>query len=168
MKLNLLFKNNDVRAGYKNIDPYPVKIVDKTVSEEKILGDIKDIGWICEDEEADEIILNDILSYIPWEDYNKCFNHWFSKLRVGGIITIISPELRLLCKGFALGNMEYVDFCQMVFGNNQPSSQKRSQFTVDLARNLLKSNGFKVLESRIINYNFSISAEKRPYVEQFI
>lgn len=168
MKLNLLFKNNDVRAGYKNIDPYPVKATNQTFSEEKILGDIKNISWVCEDDGADEIIINNILPYIGWEEYNQCFAHWMQKLKVGGILTIISPEIRLICKGFAAGNLEYADFCDMVFGNLKPSSQKRGQFTLDLASNLLKSNGFKVLESRIINYIFSISAEKRPYVEQFI
>ena len=87
MRINLMWGNGSPLSGYTNVDPHSY---DK---EGVINSDITDLNDIVGDSEATEILVADVIDYLPKEIVAKAIGHWVTKLRHKGKIVMMALEL---------------------------------------------------------------------------
>lgn len=155
MKLNLLFNSNDVRAGYQNIDAYTQE------GDGKIEGNVFNLNEIACNAEVVELIALDIIDRIPLPQITQVLGHWLSKIRRGGTITIGGLNLPSVTKAFYRKEIDLVTMNQLFFGKQDtPTNNKKCALDITWIESVLKSEGFKIIQSRLENVYYYIKAER--------
>lgn len=153
MKLNIKC-GNDIRNGYVNIDN------DTTVGGNNVQhGGIESVDWICEDQQAEEIVAVNALRYIQTDQLEQALQNWCAKLGEGGKIVIQDMDLHLISKAFSNDQIDQADFSKMLFGT-QPHMPCRSGIDLRSVISRLTSLGMTVTNKRFDGMSFIVEACK--------
>jgi hypothetical protein len=148
VKFRLAMDDHELN-GYKLISPIrgqnPIKIGE----------------WI-DDGEAKEIIVENILEYLPVESMTQYINMLVAKLQHGGILTIVGNDLVILCEQFARGEINIIEFNKILFGlKNHAWNFKTSCITLGDINDIAKLAGVKVIERKLDGFTFVIKVERQ-------
>lgn len=83
---------NDIKEGYINLDA-------RKTHPSVVVGDVTNISQYPNNH-FDEILAKDIYEHVTFRQSKSLLSHWVSKLKPGGKITIITPCIRDIIKGF--------------------------------------------------------------------
>ncbi len=156
MKLNLLLHDDSPRSGFINVDPFA-----PPEDQRRIRGHFSCLDEIVDDAECDELIAGDILDYVSVEDVDEVLDHWISKLRHGGVITIGGLDLREVTSHIANYTLKTPDANILLFGAQQaPWQFRKSVSTLSERIAYLTDKGLKPLKKRADNYFYSITMER--------
>jgi len=104
MKLYIMV-NQQPLQGYVNID----------VSKHPI--DLGNLDQVCEDAECTEIVLNDILRFIPYSQIPTVIQHLSKKLRHNGKVTFIFSDLNNIIRKYNKATINEQDLNNLMFSN---------------------------------------------------
>jgi hypothetical protein len=114
----------------------------------------------AEDGELEEIILDNILDYVPITQVINVVNAVIKKLRHGGIVIVIGIDAYLVSKAFVDISMSIEQFNILLHGDN-PDLLKTVNLTCQGVSNFLVENRLEILQRRIDIFQYSVKA-KRP------
>lgn len=156
MKINLLLNDASPRSGHTNIDPLappndPLRKV----------GDFGNLDEHVEAAECDEFIATDILDFIQADQLDDVLNHWVSKIRHGGTLTIGGLDLRSVARGISDYRLSINDANLLIYGAQQAAWQhRRSASTLQIILEVLTSKGLKAIKKRYDGYFYSLTMER--------
>jgi hypothetical protein len=156
MKINLLLNDASPRSQFLNIDPLappndPLRVV----------GDFGDLNEHVDNAECDELIATDILDFLPASQIDDVLNHWVSKIRHGGTITVGGLDLREVSHGVVKHSLNIDDANLLIYGAQQAAWQhRRSATTLQNVLAVLTSKGLKPIKKRVESYFYSITMER--------
>jgi len=153
MKLNLLRNSNKVMSGHLNVDILP--------GEGKVQGDIANLDPLVDNASCTDIVARNVLEYVPHNELVSVLNHWISKLRHGGKLTINTTDLRSIAKAVVRDALEPSDYLNLLYGQQRNAFDiKRSILTASTLSALLESANLKIVNKAMDAYEFSITAER--------
>jgi hypothetical protein len=157
MKLNLLYNNNMVRAGYTNIDPFaPPDDPDRTN------GDIVNLDEYVDDAEATDIIALNVIDFMPSSETNEIIAGWIKKLRHGGTITIGGVDIRDVSKAIIYQQLSLTDANFLLYGAQRaPWEYKKATLTLQHLINALQGQGMEIIKKHSENFTYHVTA-RRP------
>jgi len=107
--------------GWVNIDIAPLPGVD-------LQCDLAQ-GLPHEDQSVDAIWADQLLEHFSYHQVSRVVGDWCRVLKVGGTITIGTPDLRALCRAFTQNQLEYLRTVQLLYGGQaMPSDYHYSSF----------------------------------------
>ena len=135
--------------GYTNIDPFPI-IPDQYKDQMAVKGgDIKNLE--VSQSSCTEIICEDIMDFIPYNEFYKTIEHYVSKLRHNGRIVISGTDMEVVSKMYLNGELNTLEFNRVVHGEqNNAWSFKLGQITIEETSEILIELGLKI-QSKSIN-----------------
>lgn len=142
MKLNLITKPEDRRAGYIHVE----------------FGfDKLDV----EDGEAEEILAIDVIDFLPFKQVDGVLAHWISKLRHGANLTVGGIDILAVANGIQTRYVDVMNANHLLFGPQDDPTQFRAS-TCCLSRivEVMRSNGLKILKQRLDDYHYVIQAQR--------
>jgi hypothetical protein len=153
MRINLMWGNGSPLSGYTNVDPHSY---DK---EDVINGDITDLNDIVDDSEATEILVADVIDYLPRAMVAKTISHWVTKLRHKGRIVIGGHDIYEITKIMSQQGISAEEISDVLHGTqNHPWEFKASHTTAaDLAKTL-EQHGLKILKKRVSGFKMIVEA----------
>jgi hypothetical protein len=153
MRINLMWGNGSPLSGYTNVDPHSY---DK---EDVINGDITDLNDIVDDSEATEILVADVIDYLPRAMVAKAISHWVTKLRHKGRIVIGGHDIYEITKIMSQQGISAEEISDVLHGTqNHPWEFKASHTTAaDLAKTL-EQHGLKILKKRVSGFKMIVEA----------
>lgn len=162
MKLNLLMYSDNILGGYTNVDPYPVQSNnEQSFTEEKVQGDVQNLDWLVDDGECDEIIADDILDFVPINKKVEVIQNIARKVKFGGKLTLGGIDSYEVSKAYSLLNINMEEALFLLYGDpNYPFGNRKGCFNLLSVVDMLGQMGFKPLQKRILNYKYSIVAER--------
>ena len=156
MKLNLIRTPSDYLNGYTNVSVF----IDQT-HPDVVLSNYENLQGV-EDNEATEIRAIDIIDYYPLERQDQLFDHWISKLRHGGVITVGGVDLVEMAQLLYHYNVTTEDFNSIFFGASKETWQRRQSVQpMHRLANLLSQKGLEVIEKFITGQRFVVKV-RRP------
>lgn len=164
MKVNLLFDNpGDVRSGYLNIDG--------AVSEEEVQGNpndsriakrVDDLSHTVDANELDELVAMDILDYFPMNHADVILDHWLSRLKHGGELTLSVVDLRQISREVLSNALDISDVNHLLFGKQEkPWQFKNCVFTIHTLVEILGAKGYTIIKKLAVG-NRAIVTVRRP------
>ena len=159
MKINLMYGTDSEQInGYTNIHPFTLEETD-----ELIRGDIKNLDFIVDDAEVEEIIATDVVDYISVQDIEQVIENWVSKLHHEGTIVIGGVDFLEVCKSVTRREIEMDDVIKMIHGvQDKPYLIKRNNLTCGLLAEYLNQRyGLKIIKKRSEGFKYIVEA-KRP------
>lgn len=147
MKFRLGIDNQEI-SGYTLISPIkgqnPISLSD----------------WI-DDGEANEIIVDNILEFVPVEQLMPFIKALVSKLKRGGTATIVSNDINILCEKFIRGELNVIQFNKIIFGEkNFAWNFRLSAVSLADINDICKLLQVNILERRLNDYQFIIKVER--------
>lgn len=160
VKLNLLLDNpKDCLSGYANVDPFAPE---KDDPQGRLSCDVNNLDPVCDDGEASELVVTDILSYFPARDVDGMFAHWLKKLAHGGIIRITDIDLYDVGKALANRSLSVENANLLLYGEQAKDWQfRRCLLSVQTVVEVLKTRGMQILKKRTDSLRFVVEA-RRP------
>jgi hypothetical protein len=156
MKLNLLLHGQDLRGGYLNVDPFAEPDSDKVV------GSVTNLDALVHDAQADEIIALDILDFLPACDVDATLEHWVSKLRHGGTVTIGGLDLHEVARRFHLGQIDLDAANQLIHGRQRfPWEYRKSTLALSVLISKLLTLGL-IPTRKVYSDEFYCVTARRP------
>ncbi len=153
MKLNLGC-GNDLRNGYVNIDIAPINNLDHQI-------DASNLDDVCNDEEVDEILAVNVLNMLSYKEILNVLQHWVDKLKPGGTIKVVVPDLVELSRAFLNGELKSDHFILQMYGKQEHEHDfHRTGFDVVLLQSVLETVKMQVISKRILNATIVMEAEK--------
>jgi len=156
MRLNLGC-GSDIRTGFTNIDVAQQQLPLGLYRQ----GDVSNLDWLCTNSSVEEMLVLNVLQYIPYKVMDQVLSNWANKLCNNGCIKILSPDINILCKLFSSRNMDLTTFSANVFGSQDQivNFGKSATDMKDICRQL-ESLGLKVVIARYENTMFYVEAIK--------
>jgi hypothetical protein len=156
MKLNLLIASPLNLPDFINVNPLA-----NPQDTSQVQGDVSNLDWLCDSGEVDELVVQHILDYFPMSATDSMLSGWLAKLSKNGIITLLGQDLTLLAKEFVARRISIEDYCAALYGfQQQPWQFKKSGLTLTQITEVLKSRGYKILEAKIENVQYTIRAQR--------
>tara|TARA_R110002051_G_C8474075_1_gene460555 strand:- start:34 stop:504 length:471 start_codon:yes stop_codon:yes gene_type:complete len=153
MKINLMWGNGSPLSGYTNIDPH-------SYDKEGVLNsDITDLDDVVENSEATEILVSDVIDYLPKGVVSKAIGHWVSKLRHKGRIVIGGHDIYEISKIISQQGVSAEEISEVLHGKqNNPWEFKASHTTASNLAETLEQHGLKVLKKRVSGFKMIVEA----------
>ena len=158
MELNLLINGVPIN-GYLNIDPLAS---DEEVNNgQKVKGELDNLDDYVDDAECVEILAVEVLEYISMEKADSVLNHWLSKLRMGGTITIGATNFRQVCRSVASQTIDNNAANLLLYGK-QTHELEYKKGLVDLARlcAVLEAKGLQIIQKRLDGFKMFVTAQR--------
>jgi hypothetical protein len=157
MKVNLLLNAPaDVRSGYLNIDPLAPP-QDPT----RVQGRLDDLTHSVDAAECEELVAHDVLDRFGPDQVDGVLEHWLSRLRRGGRITVSAVDAREVARALLNGTLALADANALLHGEQRNDWElRRVSLTLAQLAEALSSRGFKVLTKRVVNYRAVVTAER--------
>jgi hypothetical protein len=125
------------------------------------VGDFGNLDEHVDAAECDELIATDILDFLPAHQIDEVLNHWVSKIRHGGTITVGGLDLREVARGLVKHELNINDANLLIYGAQQAAWQhRRSSTTLQNVLAVLTSKGLKPIKKRVESYFYSITMER--------
>ena len=109
---------------------------------------------LCENAEATEIIVDEFLHYLDFEQIPKFFETLRNKLRRRGQLILIFNDFDLICKSYLNSGMTIADVNYILF------NQRQNTITSTEIIDLLSSVKLKITSKSIAYHNFIIKATR--------
>tara|TARA_R110000822_G_scaffold302891_1_gene427386 strand:+ start:1531 stop:2037 length:507 start_codon:yes stop_codon:yes gene_type:complete len=146
MKLNLGCAS-DVREGYNNVDLH-------SKNPNVIISDVRDLSFV-QDGEAEEVIAQDVLEHIPFQDSPACIKEWCRVLAPEGRIFIQTTNFEEFVKTFTnkvwdIKTINYMMFAGKgwIDGVSRDQDWHKSIYTAEHIFMELAKNGVEVESAR--------------------
>lgn len=153
MKLNLLINDDEIFAGYLNIDAI-------RPSEHKQKGDVLNLNWIATENSCHAIRAVDILDYVDASQKENVLRHWVSLLQKGGTITIGGNDIYLTARALYKHELSFQDASNILYGPPNTALSKSGLLGVVVLKDFLKTLGVKITSTKIDNYRYIIQGIK--------
>lgn len=137
MKLYIMV-NQQPLQGYVNID----------VSKHQL--DLGNLNQICEDAECTEIVLNDILRFIPYSQLPTVIQHMSKKLRHKGKITFIFSDLNHIIRRYNIASINEQQLNEWLFINGARSCFSQNYLTAIINAVKLNTKSVDIGEDQVI------------------
>lgn len=161
MKLNLIL-NGEPLTGYTNVDPYGFN------NSDKVVADLRNLDDVVDDAEAEEIIAEDVIDFLPLNDIESAINHWIKKLRHGGRIVIGGVDMYEVCKAFSSYSIDLATTNRILHGpQDKPYNERHANFTIIGLSDFLEERGLKILSKRVYGFNLN-DVEQRKQFHMFV
>lgn len=161
MKLNLLFNQTTILAGYQNVDPFfGHNTTDRSV--DKVHGDIINLDWIAEDGECEEIRAFDVIDFVDMTIKANVLQNWFAKLRKKGKITIGGNDLMVIARCITQQTLDFNAGSFLLYGNPDSIGSLRSGLiSLPIMEKLFQENNIRVLSKKYDGqYRYLIQGER--------
>jgi predicted SAM-dependent methyltransferase len=144
VKIHLSYDNlESARSGYQNID-YIAE------NDSVMVGDIKNLDWLVDDGEAEEIIADDVLGHFPAAQVDDVLDNWLRKLSKGGYLTIITADLKEVARSILAEKITTDQANQLLFGKQDNQWRvKKSAFCLSQLVEVLTNRNYKVVKRRV-------------------
>lgn len=161
MKVNLLLANaGDIRSGYLNIDGAATP--EECEKDGRIAGAVDNIEHTVDANELEELVAMDILDYFPMHYADKVLDHWLSRLKHGGRLTLSVADLRQVSRELLNNTADIADVNELLFGKQEKDWQfKKCVFTTSILANILQAKGY-IIEKKIAINKRAIVTVRRP------
>jgi hypothetical protein len=130
-------------AGFLNIDATTAQV------------DLGNLEGICEAAECTEILINDVLKFMPYEKLPEVIHHISSRMRHGAKLTLIFTDVNSVIREYNRGAVDEKLLNQLVFNG------ARSAFSYDYMVRIIQAVRLELLEVNISKEQVIITA-KRP------
>ena len=150
MKINISMAGKP-KKGYLSVDPSAVT---------------NDENWYnldgrVEDSECVELILDNVLEYIPSDILKPYMVHWIQKLRRKGIVCITATDFYEVSKAVTMMSIPTDVARELLFGGQKENWDfKCNQVTVEEVISILKSLGLTILKKRSNAFTMYIEAQR--------
>ena len=138
--------NKQSLVGYKNINLATDVI------------DLKNLNTICEQAEATEIILDNVLEYLNFNSIKDFVEKIATRLRLKGKLIINSTNIAMVIDSFYNGIIGYVELNSIMFGTEQ--IKKCSVFDTNIIERMVKSINLNIESVELNGNNFTITAQR--------
>lgn len=156
MKLNLLYHGDELRSGYVNVDPYA-----DDNSPTKVKAELSDLNKVASDAECTDIIAIDVIDHFNSTQVDAVLDHWLSKLRHKGTITVGGTDLSEISESLYVGNINIDEANSLLFGNQGEDWEfKKSCVDIESLIMVLKAKGLKILKKRTNHYKYIVQAQR--------
>ena len=157
MRVSITIGAEQFKNGYLNIDP----VAAEAGVEGSVKADVRNLDDLVMDSECVEIVAEDVLDYLVFEEAKAAIAHWVKKLRHGGKIIISGTDACEVCKQVVQKTIDINEFNHLVHGEfSQPWDVKMSHMSIESLQNELESHGIKVLKKRINGFSMVIEGER--------
>jgi len=142
MKVHISVKNKPLE-GYLNLDYNSIdQLVDKV-----------------DDAEALEILVEDMINYIPLNEMAQFLKILVSKLRHSGILKITGTDAYEIARSYVNGIISIKDLNDLLYSGNDVT--KTCAVTLhDLAGSFQEKSEFRILKKRLHNCNFCLEVQR--------
>jgi len=153
MKINLMYGRGQKLHGHTNINAIP------TEEEDVIVASPADLDFLVDDAEAESIVANDVINFLPKSIMISTIEHWVKKLRHGGTIAIGGIDCYAISRDILSNAITLQDLNMILYGSEIPSwDVRRNIFTMQSLVEHLKELGLKIVKSRIDKYEIAVEA----------
>lgn len=158
MKLNLGC-GGDLRPGYINIDlaanpAFPADLFRQ--------GDVSSLDWVCPENGAEEILVLDVLRFLPWTQLDQIIGGWISRLAPGGTLTITTPDLHQVAAMIVNDQVDLATAQRTLFGEQMHAGNScRSAIDAHALCQGLVGAGLAITAKRYDRGMFYVEAVKR-------
>jgi len=143
MKINIGCKDETIK-DYISVDINP-DVKPDIIDDATTLKTFKDYS-------LDEIRAHNILEHIPQIDIVSTLEVWYKKLKIGGKINILVPDLKTFCVLYLIGHIREPWAFSALYSSHKSRNQAdwhKSGFSIDYLSNILKNIGYKKIETGI-------------------
>ena len=153
--------STDIVASYENIDPFPMMPGHQEFSEQKKQGDVRNLDWICDDGEAEDIRAMDIINFLSPPELDRVINGWCRKLKRGGTITLGTLDLQEISRSIIHSNLPIADAIVSLFGPQQQGWDiRKNALTLKVLEDILTNNGCRTVMKRCNNYRSIVKGQR--------
>jgi len=168
MRVSITVGATQFKNGYLNIDPISEEGGEKAGSryyqdnyDGSIKADVRNLDDVVMDSECMEIIVEDVLDYLVFDEARAAIEHWIKKLRHGGKIIISGTDSYEVCKQLAQRTIDIEHFNHLIHGEfTQPWDVKLSHMSISDLQNELESHGIKILKKRVNGFSMVVEGER--------
>lgn len=155
MKIQLYFVEGTSLSGYLNISPL---IEQDTDTEMNV--DCRNLDAVACDAEVSELIVHNVLGYIPPDQVSVVLDNWVRKLRKGGKIIIVDLDAYQVSKAFVQFNIDIDKFNGLLYGNQNLLGFSRATCLTltGLSNHLSNVYKLKIIKKRIEDLGFVLEA----------
>ena len=146
MKL-YLHVNKEPLTGYNNIN-----LITDTIN-------MQNLDHLCEKAECIELILDNVLSYIPLKTLENFLKNLITRLRYNGKLIITDFNLDSVIDKYSNGVISMYELNDKLFDSR--TSAKRSGFTIQYIENIIKSSNISIESIQLNDDSFMIIAKRK-------
>lgn len=145
-KLNI-GSGRDIRADYVNVDHRQIDGVD-------VIADVRSLPF--EKASLDEIYASHVIEHFTEKDAKDILVYWFSLLKKGGVIRVIVPNIDVMAREYAKGNITWSALHSVILGGQDYASDHHfNQFSLDSMEDMIKAvlpkAAFEIIEGARVN-----------------
>ena len=153
--------NKFPQNGYLNIDPCPNIPEEYAGNFQIIQADYRNIDELVFDSECDEIIVEDVLDYIPTKSVKDNIICWAKKLRSEGTITIVGTDIEETMKLYFNRTSAVEDLNVKLYGEgDHPWHFKCGMTTLSYVTGVLKDLNLKITYRNFKDNKFIVTAKR--------
>lgn len=120
------------------------------------------INNYLDDGEADEIICDNILEYVPISNLMEFIKALSGKVKHEGTITFVGQDLMIISEAYIRGEIDILSLNKTLFGlANHAWNFKLSCVTLSDVNEICGQLGLKVLERKLNNTEFVIKVQRQ-------
>jgi hypothetical protein len=168
MRVSITVGATQFKNGYLNIDPISEEggeLVGTRYHQDNFDGsikaDVRNLDDVVMDSECVEIIAENVLDYLVFDEARSAIAHWVKKLRHGGRIVIYGTEPYEVCKQLIQRTIDIEQFNHLIHGEfTQPWDVKLSHMSMSDLQNELESHGVKILKKRVNGFSMVVEGER--------
>lgn len=121
----------DIRDDYINVDHRQIDGVD-------VIADVRSLPF--EKGSLDEIYASHVVEHFTEKDAKEILAYWFTLLKKGGVIRIIVPNIDVMAREYAKGNLTWGAFHSVILGAQDYASDHHfNQFSLDSMEDLVRA-----------------------------
>jgi hypothetical protein len=158
MRVNLIYgPSSEPKTGYLNIHPFAEQ-EDETTK----MCDVRNLDLHVCDAEVTDLVAVDVVDYIPLPEITDVIDHWVSKLRIGGKMTIGAVDAYSVAKAFAEYQIDLDAFNQLILGaQTSPGDHKSNVLTMASLVNYLElKHNLTIIHKRYDGFAYLVTAER--------
>lgn len=151
-KVNIYKEDSDIKNGYLNLG-------------QKIFNLDAKFMELIDDNEAQEILAEDFIDYVPGVLAEPVFNYLISKLHHGGRLTIGGIDLEEVCKACTFKQLTIPKDSTIVNEISRllhdDDGCRKVNYTMGHISAVLQSKGLKIVHKSFQNYHYCITAQRQ-------
>jgi hypothetical protein len=120
--------------------------------------DFNNLNNVCEQAECTDLILDEILEYIPIQNVIDVLTQFITRLRKNGRFTIVGIDINDTLKAYHNGQLSIADLNAMIFGTEK--IHKCSAFSYTDLEPILTSKGLQIISIDLLGSKFILTAKR--------
>lgn len=162
MKVKFAIEQEPI-MGYLNVDPFPHVDPDEAKNYMIHRSNFRNVGGLLIDAECSEIIVDNVLSSLQWDQIYEFLQTVCKKLSHNGQIIIQDMDLMSIVNAYKSGTLTTPEFNKLVFGSkHSPWGTKNSNVSMVEIAEMLQSFGLIIEEQIYVSQYYCIVKGRRP------